>query len=370
MRNHVISIVFLTVSSFFGNAYLHAQQALPRSAKLSALPDAPAAPASEVVAPDTETEPTVPQPVGPGTISGTVVDTNGSVVQYAHVALSGTSAGAPRSMESGGNGEFSFAGLPPGTYKVTVTGSGMGTFVSGPVVLHAGEARLVPHVVLAIASTTASVTVNGDKVELAEEQVQIAEQQRVLGVIPNFYSSYDWNAPPMQAKQKYKLLTRSLIDPVFFLEVAGIAGAEQYKGIFPAYGCCLEGYGKRYGAALANQAAGDFLGRAVFPSIFHQDPRYFYKGTGSVPSRAIYAMSSAVITRGDNGRRMPNYSSILGNLAAGALSNLYYPESDRGVKLVFLNGLGSTGATAVGNLIREFVLKDLTSRAKGSSSQP
>ncbi len=304
-----------------------------------------------------------------GTISGTVVDTGEDVVQGARVTLTGP-GGEQRSAVTGSSGEFSFAGLPPGTYKLTVTGPGMSTFTSKPIVLQAEETRLVPHVVLSIAGTTTSVTVNGDKEELAEEQVQIAEQQRVLGVIPNFYSSYDWNAPPMAAKQKYKLISRSLIDPVFFLEVAGIAGAEQYQGIFPAYGCCLEGYGKRFGAALANQAAGDILGRAVFPSIFHQDPRYFYKGSGSFTSRALYAMSAAVITRGDSGRRMPNYSGILGNLSAGALSNLYYPQADRGAKLVFLNGLGATGATAVGNLIREFILKDLTSRAKGTNDQP
>ena len=137
------------------------------------------------------------------------------------------------------------------------------------------------------------MTVTGEsKEELAEEQVQIAVQQRVGGVIPNFYSTYDWNAPPMLAKQKFQLSIRSLIDPVSFLAVAGIAGAEQYKNVFPAYGSGIEGYGKRYGAAMANHVSGTLLGRAVYPSIFHQDPRYFYKGKGSIGSRALYAISA------------------------------------------------------------------------------
>src|SRR5947199_139843 len=97
----------------------------------------------------------------------------------------------------------------------------------------------------------------------------------------------------MQAKQKFKLSFRSLMDPVSLLSVAGIAGAEQYSNIFPAYGSGIEGYGKRYGAALANHASSALLSRAVFPSIFHQDPRYFYKGTGSVRSRMLYAISAA-----------------------------------------------------------------------------
>ena len=213
--------------------------------------------------------------------------------------------------------------------------------------------------------------VSGDKEELSREQVHIAEQQRVAGVIPNFYSAYDWNAPPMLAKQKVQLSVRGLIDPVSFLAVAGIAGAEQNRGIFPAYGGGIEGYGKRYGAAMANRVSGALLGRAVYPAIFHQDPRYFYKGKGSITSRTLYAISAAVMTRSDSGRWEPNYSQVLGNFSAAALSNLYYPEADRGGSLVLLNGLSETGGNAVSNLIREFLLKPLTSHvASNANGQP
>jgi len=180
-------------------------------------------------------------------------------------------------------------------------------------------------------------------------------------VIPNFYSSYDWNAPPMQAKQKFQLSARSLIDPVSFLTVAGIAGAEQNRNIFPAYGSGIEGYGKRYGAALANHVTGNLFAKAVYPSMFRQDPRYFYKGTGSGASRAFYAVSCAFLTRSDSGRRVPNYSHILGGFTAAAISNLYYPESDRGASLVLFNGLADIGTDAAANLVREFVLKGITS---------
>jgi hypothetical protein len=122
---------------------------------------------------------------------------------------------------------------------------------------------------------------------------------------------------------------------------------------------------------LANNVSGTLLGRAVYPSIFHQDPRYFYKGKGGIRSRALYAMSAAVIARGDDGRWKPNYSSVLGKFSAAAISNLYYPSSDRGASLVVFNGLAGIGEGAVRNLIGEFVLKRITSHVpKGANGQP
>lgn len=344
-----------------------AQESLTWTAQDGAVPDAP-----QPVQNSTPSGANGSQQTDTGSLSGTVLDTNRNVLEGARVTLAGPSGSAIRTVESDSDGQFAFTGLPPDVYEVMVTAPGMSTFTSAPIPLHAGEARIVPPVTLSVASVYTTVIVTaGTKEELAEQQVQIAVQQRIGGFIPNFYSTYDWYAPPMGAKQKFQLSIRSIIDPVSFLAVAGIAGAEQYKDIFPEYGGGIEGYGKRYGAALANHVSSTLLSRAVYPSIFHQDPRYFYKGKGSIRSRALYAISAAVIARRDDGRWKPNYSRVLGHFSAAAISNLYYPASDRGASLVFLNGLAGSGADVVANLIREFVLKGITSHIpKGANGQP
>jgi Carboxypeptidase regulatory-like domain len=287
-------------------------QGISGSVRDSPLPNAPS-PASGMDQGDRKASTSV----GAGAISGTVLDTAGDVVQGARVTLAGSSGSSVRTVQSGADGQFAFTGLRPDDYKITVSGPGMSTYASARIALHPGEVLIFPTVTLSVSGGSTSVTVVGDKEQLAEEQVQIAVHQRIGGVIPNFYSTYDWNAPPMGAKQKFKLSFRTLIDPVSFLTVAGIAGAEQYKNVFPAYGGGWEGYGKRYGAAMANHVSSTLLGRAVYPSIFHQDPRYFYKGKGSIRSRALYAMSAAVMARNDHGRWTPNYSNILGNFVSG-----------------------------------------------------
>lgn len=297
-------------------------------------------------------------------ISGTVLDTNGDVIQGARVQLTGPGTpGIGREMKSGATGEFAFLELEPGKYIVTVSGNGMTTFVSKPITLLPDEPVIVPKVVLTIAAATTSVTVT-DKEQASIEQVEIAEQQRVLKVFPNFYSSYDWNAPPMLAKQKYRLAARTLIDPVSFLTTAGIAGAEQYKDVFPSFGGGLEGYGKRYGAAFASHASAELFTRAVFPSMFHTDPRYFIMGKGNTQARVLHAITSTWVTRGDDGSRRINFPQILGGLSAAALSNAYFAAQERGLNLVLINGLGDLGGNMVDNLIREFLLSRVTTHAK------
>lgn len=341
----------------------YAQQAPGLLAVPVGLPDAPSV---SLLMSNSDSEP--PAPTETAVISGTVLDTNGDIIQDAHVVLTSRTGSIERVAQSGPNGQFNFPGLSSGSFKLRVTGKGMGTYVSPEISLHAGEMYIATAVVLPIAAASTDVTVYGDKEELAEEQVHIAVEQRVWGVFPNFYTTFDWNAPPLGTRQKFKLAIRSEIDPVAFLGVAGIAGAEQYKNIFPGYGGGVEGYAKRYGAAYANSFSGRVLSGAVFASLFHQDPRYFYMGRGSTRSRGLYAIAAAVITKDDNGHWKPNYSHILGNFAAGAISNLYYPSSSRGLSLVISTGLIETVANAGNNVMKEFFLKGITTHVPADAN--
>ena len=297
-------------------------------------------------------------------IAGTVLDTNGDIIEGADVQLSVVGSNA-RAMttSSGAMGQFQFEGLPPGTYIVKVFRKGMTTFSSKPIALKPESLFLVPKVILNVEASATTVTVV-DQEAASIQQVEIAEQQRVFKVFPNFYSSFDWNAPPMLPKQKYHLAARTLIDPVTFLTTGAIAGAEQYENVFPSFGGGINGYAKRYGAAYASHASGEILTRAVFPSMFHTDPRYFIMSKGSTMSRASHAIASTLVTRGDNQTRKVNYPEILGSFSSAALSNIYFPAQERGLNLVLINGFGDLGGDMLDNLIREFVLNRLTTRAK------
>jgi hypothetical protein len=188
----------------------------------------------------------------------------------------------------------------------------------------------------------------------AEDDLKKQEHQRIMGVIPNFNTSYNQNAAPLTARQKFRLAFRSAIDPVTFLTAGFVAGIEQARDTFPEYGQGGEGYAKRFGAAYADSFNGGMLGNALFPALLHQDPRYFRKGSGPFSHRLFYAIASTVRTRNDNGRWAPNYSNVLGNFAAGGISNLYYPESDRGFVLTTQRALVVTAEGALGSIFVEF----------------
>jgi len=219
---------------------------------------------------------------------------------------------------------------------------------------------------LNVATAKTEVQVVPSTVEIAEEQIKEEEKQRVLGVFPNFYVTYVHDAAPLSPKQKFELAWKATIDPVNFAVTAGVAGVEQSQDQFNGFGQGVEGYAKRYGAAFADSTVSTFFGSAILPSLLKQDPRYFYKGTGSTRSRVLYALANAVICKGDNGRWQANYSNILGNLAAGGISNLYYSGQDRdGAWLTFENALIGIGATAATNVLQEFVMRKLTPGASG-----
>ena len=276
------------------------------------------------------------------------------------ITLMGANNSAERTTVAGSNGEFSFNELHAGTYKLTISSVGMERLVMPEIVIGEAEVRRLQQINMAIASTTTEVQVVVTQVALAQEQVKAAEHQRVLGIVPNFYSSYLWNAAPLDTKQKFNLAFHSISDPVAFLAIGAIAGAEQVNNSFAGYGKGPQGYAKRYGAAYADEVVGRLIGSAILPSLLHQDPRYFYKGSGTVRSRALYALSRSIVTRGDNGREQPNYSRLMGSFAAGGLANLYYPQANRGVSLTLGNAFVGIAGHAADNLLREFLLRRLT----------
>ncbi len=268
---------------------------------------------------------------------------------------------------SGDDGQFSFSGVAPGPFHLTITSEGFATQLTSGI-LRAGEVSIVPQITLTLAAATTEVRVGLTQTEVAEVQLKDEEKQRVFGVIPNFYVSYVPDAAPLTSKQKFKLAWKDAVDPVTFGITAAAAGLEQASDQYGGYGQGAEGYGKRYGAAYADLATSTFIGGAILPSLLKQDPRYFYRGTGTTRARLLYAIANAVICKGDNKRWQANYSSILGNFASAGISNLYYPAKDTGVGLTFENALIDTGAAAAANVLQEFVIRKLTPNAPNHGS--
>lgn len=305
-----------------------------------------------------------------GTISGTVVDKDQALVSNAKISLTiqnpdgGTGR---REVLSDRNGSFAFSDVPPGPFDLIVTAPGFATWKTSGV-LAAGQTYLVPKVELVVA-TEVDVQVTETQAQVAEEQIRVQETQRVLGVFPNYYVSYVPDAAPMNSRQKFQLAWKANVNPYSFGIAAFIAGLEQADDAFSGYGQGTQGYAKRFGATYADTFIGTLVGGAILPSLLKQDPRYFYKGTGSRKSRFFYAVANAVICKGDNGRWQPNYSSMLGALAAGGISNLYYPASNRnGVGLTFENAAIGIGGSALGGIVQEFFLRQLTPHASDRSS--
>jgi hypothetical protein len=298
----------------------------------------------------------------PGSISGTVVDPSGAAITGARVKLTREDQSASQDVQvlADDDGQFSLANIAPGPFQLTVTAEGFATQVfSGT--LHPGENYAAPRIALALAAETTEVRVVVPRAELAEEEVKQEEKQRVFGVIPNFYVSYDPNAVSLTSKQKFELAWRTTLDPITFALTGAISGIQQAQNDFSGYGQGAQGYGKRFGASYADLVSGTFIGSAILPSLLKQDPRYFYKGKGSARSRVLYAIAMSVTCKGDNGRWQANYSNIFGSIASGGISNLYYPADGRNAaEITFENAAIGIGETAAANILQEFLIRKLT----------
>ncbi len=319
--------------------------------------------------PTLESEPAPPQAAS---ISGTVVDQSGALVANVRITLSqpGLEKNVPKTVAiSDNNGRFAFAGVIPGAFHLAFAAAGFADQeMSG--VVQAGDDYVIPQIALAVARADVDVEVTLPSDLIAEEQVKVEEQQKLFGVIPNYYVSYVPQAAPLTPRLKFQLAWKTTTNPVNLLITGGIAGIEQSDNAFSGYGQGMTGYARRFGAAYGDFISGTYIGGAILPSLLKQDPRYFWKGSGSKSSRFFYAVANAVICKGDNGHWQANYSGIIGGLAAGGLSNLYYPAENRnGAALTFENAAIGTGFGAVGNVIQEFFLRKLTPHAQDTGKE-
>ena len=302
-----------------------------------------------------------PQPQR-GSVRGTVTDVDDAAIPGATLTIDGPPGSQHRTLNSDETGSFEFKDLAPAVaYKITVSAKGFADFTSPAIVLTPGQTLEMSNIRLKISvveTTVAALTVE----QLATQQVRAEEKQRVFGIVPNYFVVYDKNAVPMTKKLKYELAFKAATDPVSIAGDVFLAGVNQAADT-PNYQQGAEGFGQRFGAAFADSFTNIMIGGGVLPSLLHQDPRYFYQGTGSGTSRALHAMSFAIICKGDNGRSQFNYSGVGGNLIAGALTELYYPPSNRGPGLVFSNTLINAGGRLANGLVQEFILRKYTSNA-------
>lgn len=319
--------------------------------------------ASPLAAQDTNT----PKPES-GQITGTVTDGTGDTLSGAAIVLSGPGLAGPRTLQSNDSGYFAFANVDPGTYSVSVTARGFSNWTSTEIVVNPAQYVILTGCELKITTATTSVSVSDSPDEIATEQVKVEEQQRVFGIIPNFYVVYDQDAAPLTTKLKFHLALKVSSDPVTVAGVGFLAGINQAADI-PNYGQGWKAYGQRFGASSADGLSDIMIGGAILPSLLHQDPRYFYQGTGTNKSRALHALVAPFVCKGDNGRLQPNYSSVGGDLFSSALSTAYYPTSNRGAGLVFENLAINTGERILSSLLQEFVLHRNTSRARNQDPE-
>ncbi len=208
-----------------------------------------------------------------------------------------------------------------------------------------------------------------------EKQLERKEQsQRALGVLPQFGVTSRQNAPPLTRGEKFHLFVKSAFDPVTIGIVGFQAGLSQAEDEFPGYGQGAQGYGKRFGASLADEVSSGFWSNYFYPVLLKEDPRYFRLGEGSFGHRLVYGVKQEFVCHTDKGGRAFNFSNVLGAFTSGGISNLYYPgntlirmvpatsttpakpvyENDRGAVLTLSRATIALGYGTLGGLFDEF----------------
>jgi hypothetical protein len=180
-------------------------------------------------------------------------------------------------------------------------------------------------------------------------------KDRLFYTLPNFLTLETADqVPPLTTSEKFKVTAQSSFDPVEYFWYGALAGISQAQGSEAGFGQGGKAYGERYGAYFADGTIENFLSAAVFPSLLHQDPRYFQLGQGGFWHRAGYAISHTFVTRDDRGRNQFNWSEILGSaLAAGISTYAYHPVGDRNIP-----NTGSVWGSELGYDTMTWVIKE------------
>ncbi len=297
-----------------------------------------------------------------GSVLGTAVDLSDDPVSDAAVVLQGP--GDRLAAVTKEDGSFAFPNVTPGiVYQVTVAAEGFAEWNSS-VTVEPGQDKTLTDVKLRILAAQRAVTVSYSEKEVAVQEFKAEEQQRILRFIPNTYVTYEPHPEPLTTGMKFHLAYKSLTNPVFFARTDAWAGVQQATDTPAQWRQGAKGYGKRVGAGFADATTEGLIGNAILPSLLHQDPRYFYQGTGTKKSRALHAVLATLICKGDNGAWQPNYSAWGGSLISYSISTAYYPSSDRNAEHVF-RGFGiDMGLHVAGSLAQEFILSRFTSKGK------
>lgn len=189
----------------------------------------------------------------------------------------------------------------------------------------------------------------------ADRQVREEEKQRIGGIMPNFNVNMGGVFVPLTPAQKWSLSWHTIIDPyTFALAFVVGGGLGEIEDDHQGYNWGPAGYFKRTGASYLDNVDGNLIGNFLLPVVLHQDPRYFRKGKGSIPSRAIYSALTTFICKGDNGKKQFNLSNVAGNFISGGISNIYYPSDERGATLTIENGITVTLEGMLGAQLFEF----------------
>lgn len=186
-------------------------------------------------------------------------------------------------------------------------------------------------------------------------QQNAVKNDRMFFVMPNYLTvQNEGQVASIPWKEKFAITAKGSFDPYEFVVVGILSGIRQAENAYPAFGQGMEGYGKRYGTAFADQVDGNIMVGAVFPTMLRTDPRYFQLGRGKFLHRMEYAFSRIFVTRRDSGGRLFNFPEFLGNATAITISNVYYPEADRGFSASAHNWGVQMGIDAFGNELKEF----------------